>query len=427
MDARSRAIWFPLSQVLSAAAALSGWLALSVTAPSSDQVVPIGSYTFGVPGGLVASLGIAYVVPNYFRDHGAADRRGTGPWSTPARVAVASCLAVDGAGLLALVASEGRTPWLTTAAACAVAALLALGVLLAQIGRASDRIGLTVAGLATSPGVAAIWLGAVVALDGRTAATVAAVLAMVVGSGLVVACLRPYLGRTGGTPGVVGHVLRAALPMVPHLVCFGILVQGVRVVAIFGDDAELTTDAHQVMLVISVGLTLLASVNSYLGPRLQSAARPDYPRLRAAATRAFVVAGPATGLVVLAGLWGTSVLGLVSLDARGVTFVAAAYVAAAFAAYYSLSAQFVRELMTVPLAAASALALAALLAIAAALPLRDLDQMLGAYAAAVTVLVAVLLALAVATSRRQRDRYALGGLVPLVPFGVALLAGVVAS
>lgn len=353
--ARWRSAVFPLSQIASAGIALALWLVIGELANSSVRQIAISSYAFGVPGSLVASLGISYVLPNTFRSTAVGQRRGGGPWSKPLRVALGVSALISAGGAILSFVPDASYRVHVVAASLAVAGTIATGVTVAQVGRTTDRLGLAMLGQFMVPAVAAIWLTSYYISDSDVQQIRLSCTLMLGCAALLASLLVPYLRRCErGDDEDLNRLFRAAGILLPHLLLFGILMQGVRIIAVIdGSSSDEVGDAHNLMLAVSVGYTLLASINSYVAPRLQAVREDEYSEELSKALKVYAVAGVA-GVICVWTTIGLFSLGsfLSEIDLATYVFVAASLIA--IAAYYSMSAQFMRILRTAPLTMASA-------------------------------------------------------------------------
>lgn len=409
---RLRPAFFPVSQIVSAGTALVAWLIIGAKVDPTDQEIAIASYAIGAPVGLVASLGIAYLLPNLFRGAALGPRGNSGPWSRPTRIAILSCAVCYVAGIVLLSFSQWRTA-AVSGSALVVAAVLGLSVLVAQIGRSVDSLGLTVLGLCGAPTVSLAWLAALSFVPQSHAAFVAAAL-MSAWVLVQLALLVPFV-RSAGRGVSESGLLSRSLPLVPHLLFFGLLMQGVRAVALVDGDAVTLSDAHNLMLIISIGMTLLASINGYLSPKLQASSEADLAGRLDSSMTVYAVSGIAAAAV--------TVIAYVSMASAGVIRPAAsdtagmvAYCVIAASAYYSISSQFLRDFSTVPLAISSGAAAGGLLLPGVFLDI-DLDDALVCFSASMTILVGTLML--VGFARGSRRSYRLVGVLPMVLCGIA--------
>jgi hypothetical protein len=419
--ARFRTLLFPASQLISAGCALLIWLVIAIAIPADVQETAIGSFTFGVPTSLVVTLGLSYVVPNFFRGSPPPARRGSGEWSGVVRLAMGLCIATQTSGLALVALADQSDVGLILGASLNVAALIALGVLLAQVARSGDRLGFTMLGLAATPLVGAIWLVSLWSSGGGQKTTVWACCLMAGASIVLCVPLAPYARLSAQSRGGIRPALIGALPLIPHLAAFGLLVQGLRVVAILqnADPQELLA-AHSIMLTISIGLTIIASVSSYLGPRLQASDEARYADELARSIKLFVGAG----IVASAAALGALALAELSGAASGVdaqTYLCSAVVVLAISGYYSLSIQFMRNLSTLPLAASSALAVVLLMSPTLVGQSGSSIPPILNYTGAVLALVTSVALYALLGLYRGRS-FRFGALVPVAPV-LVLLAG----
>lgn len=351
------ALWrhgvYPLSQISNAGLTLVLWLTIGHLADTEAKQVAISSYTFGVPGSLIATLGIAFVLPNTFRSTASDQRTGPGPWSKPLRIALAASSLVCAAGIALCLLPTQTYKVQVTGATMTMAATIAVGIAGAQVGRTANRLWLVLVGQFAVPLTAIIWLVSIWAGGSDETRVRLACFLMALCLGLLVVPLAPYLGGHHTDAETLRPLLVASVVLLPHLLMFGIVVQGVRLLAVVGGKPpEFIQGAHVLMLAVSVGLTLLASINSYVAPNLQSAADENYATRLRGALRIYSAAALGAVLSVWGAIWIFGRISLLtSINLTGYLYVGISLVSVA--AYYSVSAQCMRDLNTKPLTVAS--------------------------------------------------------------------------
>jgi hypothetical protein len=382
-----RHLAFPLTQLANAGIALILWVLVGRLADTQAQRVAISSYAFGTPASLAANLGIAYVLPNAFRSEEAELRNVAGPWSTPLRIALMSSSLVCLAGVFMSLLPGLSYPMQITAATLAMAGMTAAGVTLAQIGRIVGKLGFAIAGQFAVPATAGIWLITIYVSEDETQVvrvfcTLAATLLAI-----FVYLSRPYLAQYPRDSELLKRLMTASAILMPHLLLFGVVIQGVRISAAVGNGGpgEVQT-AHMFMLAVSIGLTLLASINAYVAPNLQAMSESAYTRHLNRALIIFAASGVGSVVGVCLAIW---IFGKLSFlpDVDANCYIYAAIALLSIAAYYSISAQSMRHLQTGNLTLSSAGGAIALVAPTILSVDLDFNDMVANFAGSTLVLV----------------------------------------
>lgn len=406
---------FAVVQLASAFAAFGAWAVLSLTAPSEVQVVPVRALTVAAPLSLCLFLGTTYLLPNMWR--GSTGHRGVGPWSP----VVALSLVVASASLAVSATAPLRS--LLVATTGAMATTFALGILLSQVGRIQQSLSIALVGAAAPSIPPALWAASALLggdSDGATWALIACACVYLATAGAV---LRRPTGWTTtrslrGTGGTIG----SALSLLPHLLFFGALVQGARLLASFSGAApDVLLTSHYLMLCTSIGLTFLASMNGVLTVTIQTADSLSDALLRRVTT-SYAVTLTAAALLTL-----TSTSALLAIDGTftlvdAATSALLACATALVGFFYSLSSQLMRDRHTVTLSFSSGAA-AGLLFACSFIPTATADLTLYvSFAASTALLPAVALALSVLNRRARRPNVrAVWGLLAVAALCVGLV------
>lgn len=380
---------YPLSQVANASLALFLWLIIGTLSKTDAREVAISSYALGVPASLMATLGIAFVLPNTFRATALTERNGPGPWSKPLWIAVAASAIFCAAGT-ALCIVPGPTHKLLAGTTMTMAAFIAVGTAVAQVGRTVGQLWLTLAGQLAVPTTAFIWLISIYLFETDTSRIRVAGFLMTGGWALLALTLAPFLGKYHATAAAWQPLIVASATLLPHLLMFGVLLQGVRILAVLAaKPPEFVQTAHVLMLAVSGGLTLLASINSYIAPYLQSASEATYRKKLHASLRIYTSAAIAVVMGVWLAIWAFTKASLLA-DTSGATYFYVAIALLSVAAYYSMSAQWMRHLNTTPLIVASTCSAATLTIPTLIGAQLSLDGMVCNFAIAALVLSAIM-------------------------------------
>lgn len=381
---------FPLAQIGAAGLAFLLWGLMSVRLSAGSQLIPVRSFTAAVPLSLTLSLGVSYLLPNLYRGTDPSLRRVRGPWSGALSISMVlpAALAMGGLGAALIPSTSPRLDLIV--AVISSSASLAFGVLTAQIGRIVERLRLVLLGVSAPVILPALWL-AVRELDLGTGATV------VFASAQALYCLACFCVLRSGAEfrRLPWKQLRTlgSVSLVPHLVLFGVIIQGMRVPASFGGAGQLVV-AHQLMLCASVGYTLLASGNAQLSVALQVADPSDLDRVLRTSARRYSVLSVTSAIAALIAVLAAQTYASTShsslVGALAVTMIPLCVLNVGF--YYSLSTQFMRASKTSPVLLSSSSSVAILAASSLLPQVRDSTSLtLVAYAFVTAILPAPLL------------------------------------
>lgn len=263
----------PATQILAAAIGLLAWLALGVTT-AEYQALPIQVFATASVLALPLTLGLPYLLPNEFRGSDPATWSGRGAWS--AVLAVALAAAGIGAFGGAIISFSGRLSGDVSASALYGAALsggslTACCILTAQMARIVDslpKMAISTVGNLSTP---LMWL--LLSSTNMPSHEVAVwyslfalsmVLVLIWGErGRLISPIRAVRSLGSAT-------LRTAVILVPHLLLFAALIQGMRLATTLFQRTESLISAHYLMLLVSIGATLVGALHSILTVRIQA-------------------------------------------------------------------------------------------------------------------------------------------------------------
>lgn len=388
-----RRLAFPAAQLASAGLAFIAWFYLSFRANSEFQELPITALTYGTPLSLVTTAGLAYTFPNLYRGIPEKARRESGAWSA----SLAICLTTTSTCVIIGVVLSALDSQLLNilGAVFSMTGILGIGIVVAQVGRATSRLFPVFLGALAAPLVPMAWVvGNEFGAPARHVNFLASIAAVFLCLLICLTLNRQAVPSQRSDFASVRPQLCRALPLVPHLVLFGLLIQGVRLTGTWSGDDEILLLSHQVALCASIGYTLLASFNSILTVSLQTESDTGYGVALSRTLNHFVVVGTSAAMLsasavlflCLGGTLGTKSLIIAPLIALSVCNVAF---------YYSLSCQLMRDGRTSALPVSSGAAVVALIGSGAILN-GSLIALSFGYAISTSLLPAVLL---VASSR----------------------------
>lgn len=251
------------------------WAGLSHAA--SGRVVELGAHILAI-GMLIylpLTLGLPFLLPNFFRQNevnGAAMANAAYSIRT---IAVASLAAQVVGLILAAVGSGNGWPTNYAGPALVFGGLICAGSTLQQMARIENRVGLMILGSSYNVSLPLVTLMCVRFTDSGLG------LPVMISAGLaslgviqVLLCLRTVqrFDISHESRAEVRHVLATSLPLVPHLLAFGVLTQGLRIPTMFGSSTESTLTAHFTMLFVGLSLAVVTGINSVLAVTIQRAA-----------------------------------------------------------------------------------------------------------------------------------------------------------
>jgi hypothetical protein len=283
----------PLSQLVAAGLNLGLWAVVSNVVQSDDQAVLIEAYAFAAVASLPASLGIPTLLPSVI---GRGSERQSNSEQDPTLQSARRFLDLWVLILVLLAAVcvyAGISEMLTSAGVVlALTALLVRVAMLQQLMRLKRRA-IGFAGVSIIPLIipasALVQCAAPSIFLPEFIVSVAA--ATVLLSGL-------QLRRSAVPARELWVFLRRSLLLVPHLACFGLLLQAPRFLAAFDGDTELLLQAHYLTLVVGGGMTLVQSIHGVLVVSVQQTPFADLMARVYAATRSYCALEIAAPLVV---------------------------------------------------------------------------------------------------------------------------------
>lgn len=391
------------------AGGLVGFLAWAALGHVSVSLLADGSRSLAI--GMIVylplTLGIGPMLPNYFRGE------------TPQEASTARALVRISLGVALVVAAGGTLLALVVpvvGVAVVFAAFVATSALLQQLARIRVAPLLMTLGSAYNgvlPGALAIL--ALMDVGGGVILFVVAVVILLLQAllSLLIWVLVRSVSMTAATADA-GSALGTAALLIPHMLAFAVITQGVRIPTLFGGDAAIVVQTNVVMLIVGLALAVISAVGTQLSATLQRCAADDAPRV--AVRNATIMTG--------VGLLGSPAVVVAYLIAAPWLFpyaeplgaVAIALMAALpplFCAYFSATAVLLRYRRTSRLSAVS-VPIAALFVIASvimATSAADIAQLIGLFVVASIVLCVSVMVLACRTAPQWRIWGRFAGLV----------------
>jgi hypothetical protein len=235
--------------------------------------------------------------------------------------------------------------------AVAVAGGNVLGIAGQQVARIERRLGLLAVATLTNLLLPAGWLAAALATGSPSWSAVllsAGFLAYSVLAGRAIGGADRVRLRT------LLPILRRSAPLVPHLLAFGLLAQGIRFTSGLSATPAVLLQAHFVMTFLGMGMTVLSAVQSIVSVDVQVASAEGLPRASRRSLGVLTASGAITGAVVV-GVYASPLRGLFAGAAApdGLLLVALALPLPLQGVYFALNNLYLRAERTVELAAAS--------------------------------------------------------------------------
>ena len=419
-----KAMLYAAIQVAGAGVSLGSWMVLGLVASAAYQQPAIQAYAISSVAALPLTLGIAYVLPNLFR--GAASRERGGPWS--AHIVAAWIVAAAGVGcggILVLAAQRGGTDRLAIGLGLTAGGFAAASVLGAQVARITERPGLMAVSACGQAVLPITWCLAFLAGTSAERGALITLAVAIAGLAVLVGACRRLTPRMTPWPLHRGFMLQAIV-LIPHLVLFGILMQGLRAASAGMTPADLLA-SHQVMLAVTAALTLGGSLHAIFTVRVQAADTPQIHDVIRSNARGYALTGGTIGLALVVGtMIGPLVLpGFPRLGPLGLIAVAA--IVPGVMMYYAASGLALRWGQAWIVTTSSVCAVAVFAATQIAGHAGALESRLLLYALAVLVLPVVCAGLVAIVGR---GRSADGSVRAVVRWGCASLVctvGVVAG
>lgn len=343
----------PGVQLAAAALAFVLWFRFGAVAPLDLQVTPARSFGFGSVLGLVIPLGLPYLVPNLYRGTTIEQRRGHGEWSDAISFTVAALVTSALLGATWTVVA----PESTLGPSVGVGAMIGMGITIAQVARARSAVPLMAVGASLQVLVPTWWLVAGALRPAFPHASVTFGLLASASVALSACSIRSQLrrGRRGGLRGQ----LRLALPVVPHLLAFGVLVQGLRLASAASGQPGLALEGHYLMLALSAGLALLMSGHAMVAVEAQAMTDEDLASGTPRYVRDYLLLSTGSGLGTVIALWAVvEYLAPVHMAYPTWVWILLCSVVPVLGIYFSFSTMLLRGNRTRALATSSLVALA---------------------------------------------------------------------
>jgi hypothetical protein len=283
-----RSALFPVSQLAAAGASLTTWFILSSSQSPAEQAPAIEAFSSGSVLALVLTLGIPFILPNRFRNVDPGDWASTGPWSAQMSVmTTVVCLSsVLGLGLSAIPSMS--VAGLTVCYAAGVAQSMHV----AQVSRIRNNLAVFAVTFLPQLTLPLAWLVLEPILDSAFRTTICvSFFEVCLVFGMVTFTRRMSRISISHLRLALPSILRTALPMVPHLLLFSLLLQAPRIIEAYGGSAEDLAKVHLVMLPINVCATIAASINSILVVSVQTSAEDRLSSLQPKIAVAYATMG----------------------------------------------------------------------------------------------------------------------------------------
>lgn len=404
---RSGALAFFLVQAAASGTSFLIWALASHLLPPAAQVPAATALGWGMVLYLPLTLGLPYLLPNLHR--GDQD-----PIAAELVVRTLTGIATGAAVLgvaLAVVGALTGAPAAPLALSLALAGGIVLSITCQQVARIRRRLRIMLVAASANLLLPLGWLGAEILTRDAAASAVFA-------CGLFLAyCLataRSLGVRRRGRPDLAAlrPMLRRSAPLVPHLLAFGVLAQGIRFTAgLTETSAAAMLQAHFVMTFLGMGMTVISAVQGIVSVDVQLARAEDLHRALRRSAAALTGAGVITSAVVV-GVYASPLRGLFAGAAAPdpLLLTALALPMPLQCAYFAVNNLYLRAERTLELAAASGLT--AVLFVAAELLLRPATPALAllVYDVTLAALPALLLGRLIATRARSAGA---AGLAPV--------------
>ncbi|MDJ0315357.1 hypothetical protein [Arthrobacter sp. H35-D1] len=259
----------------------------------------ISGYSIGMTIYLPLSLGLPFILANYFRD------------STQKSVAkryfiLSTLLLLSSLGLLIgiVIAIFTRHDISSSALAFLLSGCVVLGSTVQQLGRISVNLRQFLFGLSANLLLPAVWLGVLLSF-GKSNVWI---------STLFVACFFVFscflfrsVSKSLPSSWLKNYyryfdrsLIRLSIPLVPHLLAFAMIMQGVRMSASWTGSPTDIEIGHQVMLILNSGVLVVASIHGVLSVEMMSSTESRLKmRLRAYSIK-YMAIGAVSSVAVMA-------------------------------------------------------------------------------------------------------------------------------
>ena len=239
------------------------WTLISHLDTGDSSSVIITGFSVGMTIYLPLSLGLPFILANYFResDENMDSRR---HFVLSTILLLGACCLLGGL----ILAVWNKSLFSSYSTALLLAGCVILGNTVQQLGRIRDNLSLFLLGIGCTTVLPASWL--ISLLGGERVHDFSGV---IVGLSLLIYGFVLFLSiRTFLPPNwfldyrlnLDFKIIRASLPMIPHLLFFALLMQGVRMSTSWAGSAEDITTGHLIMLVVNAGALVVTSVHGVL-------------------------------------------------------------------------------------------------------------------------------------------------------------------
>ena len=384
-----RRLRFAAIQLASAGVGMLVWMLLPRFASGAEQGPAILAFAVGPVVALPLTLGVPAMLPNSFRRRADGAFLRPGSWAGPLRLVGVLLGVVMSRGVaLGIVASSGAAPLDDIALTASYAAGMGTWLISAQVARIRDSLGLMAAGALLNPLLPLSW--AACAAVGLPASSATGVTVILIGASCagIWASMGGLLRSGGSAPARDARAaLVTALVLVPHLMLFAVLVQGIRLSAMLVGQPALVEAAHLASLGLTMVSVLINAIHALLSVRIQTADDPGLPEAVGATSAGY--GALAVGSTIVTQLF---YLVLPAISGVGIPFAVAAplgLAVPALALYYACSAIQLRTGTVSRLLTASATATALWAILTVVLRPESLLELAAVYAAVPVALAAV--------------------------------------
>lgn len=251
---------------------LLAWVLVSATASVDAVGQAVQVSTFAAVLALPMGLGVPFVIANYLRTDDGVLAPLARVWPM-VRAVVAASAAFGVVGIaICFTAASPASLQVVLGLSLANGSVVCLATVVQSLGRIARLPAYLFLGSASSVYFPASLAACLIAASSWTLNLVYCVLGLLLALACVLVRLIVRVSRSCDEPvesPALRSVLATAVPLVPHLLAYGSLMQGMRLVAIASESVELITGVHYLMLIVNAGLAVVAGVHSFISVKLQ--------------------------------------------------------------------------------------------------------------------------------------------------------------
>jgi hypothetical protein len=406
------------AQVTGAGLVFVAWAFYSRIVPLSSATIGIEAFALGTILYLPVSLGLPFIAANLFRRD--PPDQNIGSAGALVMLVLTSSAVVAAIGMVSSIFAICSHTSSSIGMGFLLGSAGSVGVMLQQLARI--RMSVWKMLFASSVNVTLpCAFSLTVLLNLSAAASQVIVLGIVAfyGLGVGAVCCRVIRPRLVLRKSATKRLLVSAIPLVPHLLAFSFLMQGLRVQAVLsGASSEVLAASHYLMVVLNAGLVVISSIHGLLSVRVQTASQKEFWSMVQSNAGSYATLAVLSSIVTVASLRSPLVRVFEGLPIPSYVVLAGLCVGiAALCSYYFLSSICIREGEALLLATVSTSTAILVVVAQTILGFESLNSLVALYAISLAVLPVLLSILMFVLMRRVK--WVLRAGIKALPFALA--------